>query len=493
AHRHPETPRFSGALAKRGEWGPPLPAHADALRATPPLRRRVPARAPGHRPAGQPFALAAGGPDARDVARLSDAPRAARTMRLAVALSLALFALRLHTASGLGFGDAEALYACYAMHPQPAYLDHPGFIGFLLRLIGSGSAPDAAVAHSVSALSATLVPWLAALAARASGLPWERAATAVLGLALVPELSIGLFGVSPDLPLAFCWLGALALVAYLCRLRLEHTGSTRALLCRLGLGLVLGLGVLSKLSAVLLVAALFIASLSRGQRRVWLSYGPWLSVACMAILVTPLCLWEHRTGFSMLEHRLVATQADAGVSLANLLKLLVGQLLYVTPPYLVAAWLVARDLFARRSEDALSRVLWFSFAFPLLALALLSIWSNRAEPHWVAPPLLALGIHVARFDLVSRRLAQLCLATGAVLALLVWASVKTDAYVTLASSPVLKPLGGYQARYDLTNDLYAWGPGGDLLRQALSDVTQATGTEPVVVGAPHWMICAQAH
>ena len=28
-----------------------------------------------------------------------------------------------------GFGDSEALYACYALHPQPAYLDHPALIG----------------------------------------------------------------------------------------------------------------------------------------------------------------------------------------------------------------------------------------------------------------------------------------------------------------------------------------------------------------------------
>ena len=35
----------------------------------------------------------------------------------------------------IGFGDSEALYACYAMHPQPAYLDHPGLIGVIMQII----------------------------------------------------------------------------------------------------------------------------------------------------------------------------------------------------------------------------------------------------------------------------------------------------------------------------------------------------------------------
>ena len=47
-------------------------------------------------------------------------------------------------------------------------------------------------------------------------------------------------------------------------------------------------------------------------------------------------------------------------------------------------------------------------------------------------------------------------------------------------------------RYDLTNDLYAWGPGKRLLTQAVEDVIARTGRMPAVVGSPHWMICAQA-
>ncbi|HEU5073179.1 MAG TPA: glycosyltransferase family 39 protein [Polyangiaceae bacterium] len=428
------------------------------------------------------------------VAELGHASRARLTprLKLALGLSLGLLALRLHTAKGLGFGDAEALYACYALYPQPAYLDHPGLIGVLLRSLGRGGAPHAEIAHGVSALVATLVPWLGALAVRATGESWERAAGAVIALALVPELSVGLFGVSPDLPLAVGWLSALALANYLLRPDLPPNHGKRILLGWLALGFVVGLTILAKLSGALLAVALFVATIQSRTRGVWRTFGPWGAVGCAAIVVAPLVGWELANGFPMLEHRLVTTQSGAGFSLKNLGKLVGGQLVYVSPPYLLAAWTVGHHLTRHRRRDPASTVLWWSLVVPLAVLVPLCLWSNRAEPHWIAPPLLALGVHAARKDLVSRRLVAIALGTGAVFTLFVWLSVKTDAVIRLATSKVGQAFGGYQPRYDLSNDLYAWGPGKRLLNQAVDDVVAKTGQLPAVVGSPHWMICAQA-
>lgn len=413
-------------------------------------------------------------------------------LKLALGLSLGLLALRLHTARGLGYGDAEALYACYALYPQPAYLDHPGLIGLILRALGRGAPPAAEVAHGVSALVATLVPWLGALVVRATGQPWERAAGAVIALALVPELSVGLFGVSPDLPLSVCWLSALALASYVLRTDLPEGHQKRILLGWLALGCVLGLGILAKVSGGLLAVAIFVATIQRRTRGVWRTFGPWGAVVCAVIVVAPLAGWELTQGLPMFKHRLVTTQIDAGLSLKTLGKFIGGQLLYVSPPYLIAAWIVGRHLTRHRRHDPASTVLWWSLVLPLTLLVPLSLWSARAEPHWIAPPLLALGIHAARKDLVSRRLASFALGTGALFALLVWGSVKTDLGIRFATSATGQALGGYEPRYDLTNDLYAWGPGKRLLNQAVDAVVQKTGRLPAVVGSPHWMICAQA-
>ena len=77
----------------------------------------------------------------------------AREPAIALALaSAALLAVRLYAASHVGFGDSEALYACYALHPQPAYLDHPGLIGVIARVIGGGVQVTPETAHHVTAV-----------------------------------------------------------------------------------------------------------------------------------------------------------------------------------------------------------------------------------------------------------------------------------------------------------------------------------------------------
>src|SRR5277367_6679508 len=98
------------------------------------------------------------------------------------ALSVTLLAVRLFAASRVGFGDSEALYAAYALHPQPAYLDHPGLIGVVARAIGGGLPLTPERAHLVTAVLATIFPWFVALAARLAGATWR--ASIVAGLAI---------------------------------------------------------------------------------------------------------------------------------------------------------------------------------------------------------------------------------------------------------------------------------------------------------------------
>src|SRR5271154_7590883 len=86
-----------------------------------------------------------------------------------VAVTGVMLAVRLFAAQRVGFGDSEALYAAYALHPQPAYLDHPGLIGLFARTIGAGSAPSPERAHFVTTVLGAALPWEMALACRACG------------------------------------------------------------------------------------------------------------------------------------------------------------------------------------------------------------------------------------------------------------------------------------------------------------------------------------
>ncbi len=108
-------------------------------------------------------------------------------------VSLVLFVVRVYATAHVGFGDSEALYACYALHPQPAYLDHPGLVGTVARLVGGGTAPSPLAAHVVTSLAATAFPWVMVLACRAASAPWRRAMAAGIVVSLVPEIALGLF------------------------------------------------------------------------------------------------------------------------------------------------------------------------------------------------------------------------------------------------------------------------------------------------------------
>src|ERR1700722_3767119 len=112
---------------------------------------------------------------------------------LLASISLLFFAVRLFAAYRVGFGDSEALYACYALSPEPAYLDHPALVGLFARAIGRGTAPSPLAAHVVTAFLSTVAPWLVLACGVATGANVRSAAAVALGVAVTPEIAVGLF------------------------------------------------------------------------------------------------------------------------------------------------------------------------------------------------------------------------------------------------------------------------------------------------------------
>lgn len=412
-------------------------------------------------------------------------------MTALAAVSVALLAVRLYAATRVGFGDSEALYACWAAHPQPAYLDHPGLVGLVARVIGEGAIPPPLRTHVVTSFAATLVPWLVYAVARAIGAEKKPALAAALVVALVPEIAVGLFALTPDLLLAPAWLGAIALASIGLS---SPPRSSRAAGALLGAGLLAGVAAASKASGVLLFASLVVtyAVVARSERpeapaarSVW----PWAGLLTGAIVLLPVVGYEAQKGFPMLRHRLVDTQADAGVALRNVGALLGGQLLYLSP---VVAWVairIARDLVKTRARDATSILLFTSFALPLVPLVVLCLWSRVAEPHWIAPALLALPLAAARRpETLGRRLVTAGAAVAA-------------AFTVLAHAWVLTPLGAAlmpsdaDPKLDISSELYGWPTALDAVREQMKSAAtpfDPEGREVVVVG-PHWTVCAQLH
>ena len=438
------------------------------------------------------------GPDGTE----DDAPEWTKVVCLALALtSVLLLTLRLYATSVVGFGDSEALYASWAVHPQPAYLDHPGLIGVVARLIGEGAVPTATRAHAVTSIAATLVPWCVFGTARALGLDRGRAAVAALVVAVIPETAVGLFGLTPDLLLAPAWLGTIALAAIGMRSPPRENRSAAAFLAA---GLLAGIACSAKVSGLLLLAALVATYVSialartsseapllrarESVRTIW----PWAGVAAGLVVLVPIVLYETKMGWPMVRHRFVETQTGAGVALRNVGALLGGQLVYLSPIFALFAILTARDLVRERSRDAASRLLFFAFAVPIVPLVALCLWSPVAEPHWIAPALLVLPLHAARRvgsgRIASRRGFLAAASLAAVLTLI------AHAWVLVPSSARLLPASA-DPKLDIASELYGWPNVLEAVKEQMASAGTSfdpEGREVVVVG-PHWTVCAQLH
>jgi hypothetical protein len=192
----------------------------------------------------------------------------------------------------------------------------------------------------------------------------------------------------------------------------------------------------------------------------------------------------------MLRHRLVDTQAGAGVSLRNAGALILGQAVYLSPLVVAAAAIVARDLWRQRHADTTSALLANATFLPLAVLGPLCLWSRVAEPHWIAPALLALPLHAARrmsqgVALLSKRLTTATFATAGAI------SVAAHLWVLLPGLVDLMP-ASYDARLDIANELYGWPEVVSSVRRVVSE-ERVPLSEPdsLAVVGPHWIVCAQ--
>lgn len=390
----------------------------------------------------------------------------------AVVTSLVLCGLRLSVARVVGLSDAEALHVAYGLHPQPAYLDHPGLIGWIAQMLGPRTTP--AQIHVLTALASTALPWVGVLSARACGATRGAALRTYFAVALVPELSIGSFGFTPQLLLAFAWLITLGCAGWAIRHDAADFGT---LLASLGAGAGAALGCLSHNGGWLLAASLLVASVASARRERLRTLAPWAACVLFVILTAPLIDWWRTRGLSL--------RWSDDVSIQSAASTLFKPLLAATPPFLYAGFIVARELWRPHRQSGVDRLLRFGLLIPVLPQALLAIYTTAAAD-WLIPAYLVLGLHAARAPAIARGLARTCVGVGTAIAVFGWCWLRTDLPFRTGEL-----LGGYEPALDPSNDLYAWGPARQLLESAVLAARERTGRSPVVVG-PHWSICAQA-
>jgi 4-amino-4-deoxy-L-arabinose transferase-like glycosyltransferase len=363
--------------------------------------------------------------------------------------------LRLALAAAVPLTSDEAYYVDWARHLQPGYLDHPPAVAWLmaasLRLFG-----DHAVAVRLPAvLLQAITTLLAASLVRARA--GERAAlAAALLLQATPVFSIGAVLMTPDAPLALAWVGVLWSV---------ERALARDPRWFLAAGLLLGLGVLSKLSAGLLGLCVLAGLLASREGRALLSTPwPWAGAAVALLVASPFLAWNAARGWPSLAFQAHHGLRGGGFSLPRLAGSIGAQAGYVSPVILVLAAVAAwRGLRAGPAE----RVLAFTALPVVLFFTTAAAFTPGALPHWPGPGWLSATLLLA---MAGGRWLRAGLLTGAALV------------ATLLLAVLLLVTGAVPLPRSPLDELRGWREGADGARAAAAGAT---------VAATHWMALGQ--
>jgi hypothetical protein len=311
-------------------------------------------------------------------------------LRAPAAFAVVAFAVQFLVAPGYGIFRDELYYISCAKRLAWGYVDQPPLSIALLALQRLVLPDSVLTLKLLPALAGAATVYLVgALAARLGGRAWAQAGASLA--ALCAPVYLALFGFfSMNAFDVLTWTLAFWLVV-----RTIDTGGTR---WWAGLGLVLGLGLLNKLSVLWLGAGLAAALLLTAQRRALRTPGPWLAAGLAGLIALPHLVWQQAHGWPTVEFMNNAARfKNVEMPLSGFL----GQQVLFMNPVALPLWL--GGLFWLLLAPSARR--WRPLAVIFLAVFLLLAASGSAKPYYLAPaypPLLAAG-GVALSRLVQRR------------------------------------------------------------------------------------------
>jgi len=198
--------------------------------------------------------------------------------------------LRLWVAWGAGLCNGESYYFSCARHPSLSYFDQPPLSILIATssLYLSGEVGPLVLRAPFIAIFAGTT-WLLFVLGRTLFGAWPGFYAALLmNLAPVFTLSVGIF-LQPDGPLMFFWLACVWCLVHV----LLEPGPRHPLCWWAAAGAMLGLGLLSKYQALLLVPGVGLYVLSRHDQRRWLAHpGPYLALGIAVLVFSPVIVWN---------------------------------------------------------------------------------------------------------------------------------------------------------------------------------------------------------
>jgi len=371
----------------------------------------------------------------------------------------------------------EAYYWNYAQHLDIGYLDHPPMVAWIIHL-GTMLFGDTEFGVRIGAFVCWLFTALFTYKLSYRIFDKSTALRALMLIAILPIFfSVGLL-MTPDAPLIACWSGTLY---FLYRALIEENRHAW-----LGVGVCMGLGMLSKYTIALLgPAALLSMVIDPRSRRWFLKPDPYIAAGIGLALFSPVIAWnfDHEWASFIFQG---PRRVSGGVDF-SLHELIGSILVLLTPTGFAAAVSLLFFKKSCRADSSLtslhSKNRSYTFALVLL-LVPLSVFltfslSKSVKLNWTGPLWLSLMPFIAHYmapktGIASRRLVHLVQrawpATIAVSLLIYGASLH---YLSLGIPGI-----PYPENFPLVE-------GSDLgrqIEQIEDDIELASGVEPLVVG-----------
>ncbi len=359
-----------------------------------------------------------------------------------------LYAVRLFYASYLQLLPDEAYYWYWSTHLDWSYFDHPPMTAYIMAIftaLGTDSEFFVRLGGLFCSIACLMLVYLAGkkLVPENARFPWEVLAIANLTLLF----STGSIIQTPDTPMLLFWTAAFYFGVQII------TGK-KAFWWYLW-GVALGLGLLSKYTAVLLVPCQFAYLLISPSDRHWLARKePYLALLIGAIIFSPVILWNWQHEWVSFvyqsKHGFSPDRQHVGV---KLLEYIGGQALIITPGIFAAfIFYSIKGFFLSVRERIPGYMYLVLFSWPvLLFFAVSTAVGDRAEANWPAPAyvaglLLMWAVYCRTSEnrkKSSRRLLYAALGLGVV--------INAVVYVHL-----IRPVIPLPPNRDVTNQVHGW-------------------------------------
>ena len=308
-------------------------------------------------------------------------PRSSWLDRPAAALVAAIVALtlvRVWLAGNLGLADDEAYYRLWALAPAMSYLDHPPMVGWTIA-IGRWIAGDNPLGIRLgSVLVSLLGPFILWRTGKILFGPSIARRAVWIALAM-PLMAVGGVIITPDTPSVLFWgLAGWALA----ELHVSRNANWW-----LAVGLVAGMGLLSKYSNLFVGVGVVLWLLLVPANRSWFrSWQLWAGGAVACLLALPVLMWNAQHDWVSLAKQFGRVGHGRQLTASYFAELVGGLIGLISPIIAILALLgLVKVVRSAISEKNQSCALLAAGTLPFFAYLLLHSLHDRVQPNWMAP------------------------------------------------------------------------------------------------------------